>query len=268
MPRILLSWMILGWAVSAAAQAPARKPRTLAGVCGTTNWVCVAECIDASCVEQCLRAGCEEALARLQACTVKAGCAPDDTSCSERACGRTCQRAFEPAPPSPEKEKQEPCGGLAGEGSGKVPEKVVGRWELSAATLKPQPEDAPTRLNPRPRADYARSLEVTPEGCFLMRTRLEDATLGRGNSLEVRAWGTFAVAGDDKVTLRARDGQAVGPVCGTPRVIGLSKGKFQGPRYTFSVEGDTLTLVADNASQSTFQFQRVKADDVKGATKE
>jgi hypothetical protein len=236
-------------------------------VCGTTNWVCVADCIDEGCVEQCLRAGCETALGRLQACTEKAGCAPDDTTCSARACGATCRRAFEPAPRSPEKEKPQPCEGFKVEGSGRVPEKVVGRWELSAATLKPEFNSELERLNPSPRPDFRRTLEVTPEGCFLMSTALEDATLGQGNALDVRAWGTFAVTGD-KVVLQPKDGQAAGQVCGKPRVFGLSKGKFQGPRYTFSVEEDTLTLVSDDPSKRTFQFQRAPAEDAQKPAKQ
>jgi hypothetical protein len=258
MPRALLALCVLLQALSAAAQAPSDKPRTLAGVCGTTNWVCVAECIDASCVERCLREGCEEALERLQVCTSTAGCAPDDMQCSARACGQACQRAFEPAPRSPEREKPTPCKGFTVEGGGRPPAEVLGQWELSAATLMPEREGEPARLSPEPRADYARSLEVTPEGCFVMRTRLEAATLGQGNALEVRAWGTFAVTGQDRVALRTKDGQAVGTVCGKPRVISLSKGKFQGPRYTFTVEKDTLTLVVEDPSKRTFQFQRVK----------
>ncbi len=253
--------MALGWALSAIAQTPARTPRTLSGgVCGTTNWVCVAECIDSECVEQCMREGCEDAMARLRACTQKAGCAPDDTTCSARTCGGTCQRAFEPAPRSPEKERPRPCSGFQVEGHRKGLEKVVGRWELSAATLTAEPKEEPAPLDPKPRSDYARTLEVTPEGCFLLSTKLEDGTLGQGNALDVRAWGTFAVTGDDKVVLRPKDGQAVGQVCGKPRVFGLSKGKFLGPRYTFSVEEDTLTLVADDPTQRTFQFQRVKGE--------
>jgi hypothetical protein len=211
-----------------------------------------------------MRQGCEAALARLRTCTEKAGCAPDDAACAARTCGRTCQRAFEPAPPSPEKEKPQPCESLTVEGGGKVPEKLVGRWELSAATLKPEPEDEPARLDPQPRPDYARILEVTPAGCFLMRTKLEDATLGRGSALEVRSWGTFSLKEDDRVVVQTRDGQAVGQVCDKPRVIGLSKGRFQPSRYTYTVEGDTLTLVVDDASKRTFQFQRVK----EGATKQ
>lgn len=251
--------MLLGWTASALAQASSRKPRTLTGgVCGTTNWVCVAHCIDSTCVERCLREGCEEALEQLQLCTSRAGCAPDDTQCAARKCGETCQRAFEPAPPSPEKEKPRPCEGFQVEGPGRVPEELVGRWELSAATLRPEPRDEPERLTPSPRADFRRTLEVTAEGCFLMETELEDATLGQGNTLDVRAWGTFAVT-EDKVVLRPRDGQAVGQVCGKPRVFGLSKGRFRGPRYSFSVEEDTLTLVVDDASKRTFQFQRAPA---------
>jgi len=259
--------VILGWAASAGAQTSARSPRTLGGgVCGTSNWVCVAECIDSSCMDQCLREGCEQALGRLRACTTKAGCAPDDTTCSARACGGMCQRAFEPAPKSPEKEKPRPCEGFSVESQGAPPKEVVGRWELSAATLKPEPEGSPARLNPEPRPDYVRTLEVTPSGCFILRTKLEDATLGQGNFLEVRSWGSFAVT-KDKVVLKPKDGQAVGKVCGAPRVIGLSKGKFLGPRYTFSVEKDTLTLVVDDASKRTFQFQRTQAEDTQEAGK-
>jgi hypothetical protein len=266
--RALFVLVSLGWAATALAQASASKPRTLgAGVCGTTNWVCVADCIDEGCVEQCLRQGCEKALGRLQACTEKAGCAPDDTTCSARACGATCQRSFEPAPRSPEKEKPQPCEGFKVEGSGQVPPKVVGRWELSAATLKPEFKSELERLNPTPRPDFQRTLVVTPGGCFVMSTALEDATLGRGNALDVRAWGTFAVT-DDKVVLQPKDGQAVGRVCGKPRVFGLSKGKFQGPRYTFSVEEDMLTLVADDPSKRTFQFQRARDADAQEPAKE
>jgi hypothetical protein len=268
MTRTLSVLLTLGLALTAAAQTAASKPRTLTGgVCGTTNWVCVAECIDSACVDHCMREGCEQALARLRACTQKAGCAPDDTTCSARMCGGTCQLAFEPAPRSPEKEKPQPCQGFKVQG-GPAPAKVVGRWELSAATLTAEPKEEPASLDPKPRSDYARTLEVTPEGCFRMSTKLEDATLGQGNGLEVRSWGTFSVAGDDKVTLLPKDGQAVGKVCGKPRIFGLSKGKFQGPRYTFSVEKDTLTLVAEDPSKRTFQFQRVTGEGDKAPPKE
>lgn len=267
MSRSLLVLFVLGWTVSAVAEPPARKPRTLSGgVCGTTNWVCVAECIDAACVDQCLRQGCEEALGRLRACTERAGCAPEDTACSARECGDTCQKAFEPAPPSPEKEKPDPCTGFQVEGGGKVPEKLVGRWELSAATLKAEPKDNPAQLKPKPRSDFARTLEVTPGGCFLMSTALKEATLGRSDSLEVHSWGSLVAMDDDKIALRTKDGQAVGHVCGTPRIFGLSKGKFLGPRYSFTVEKDTLTLVVDDPTKRTFQFQRAKPGDAKGPT--
>ena len=208
--------------------------------------------------------GCEQALERLRACTEKAGCAPDDTTCSARVCGGTCQRAFEPAPKSPEKEKKEPCEGFSTDGP--PPKEVVGRWELAAATLKPEPPGSPARLNPDPRPDYVRTREVTPSGCFILRTKLEDSAIGQGNFLEVRSWGSFAVT-KDKVVLKPKDGQAVGQVCGAPRIFGLSKGKFLGPRYTFSVEKDTLTLVVDDASKRTFQFQRTQAQDTQEAGK-
>jgi hypothetical protein len=256
---------MLGWAAAAGAQTAGRAPRTLGGgVCGTTNWVCVAECIDSSCMDQCLREGCERALGRLRACTEKAACAEEDSACAARSCGGTCQRSFEPAPKSPEKEKPQPCEGFSTDGP--PPKEVVGRWELSAATLKPEPPGSPARLNPDPRPDYVRTLEVTPSGCFILRTKLENATIGQGNFLEVRSWGSFA-ATKDKVVLKPKDGQAVGEVCGAPRVIGLSKGKFLGPRYSFSVEKDVLTLVVDDASKRTFQFERTQARDTHEAGK-
>ena len=152
------------------------------------------------------------------------------------------------------------------EGQGTPPKEVVGRWELSAATLKPDPPGAPARLTPEPRPDYVRTLEVTPSGCFILRTMMEEATLGQGNFLEVRSWGAFAVT-KDRVVLKPKDGQAVGKVCGAPRVVALAKGKFLGPRYIFTVEKDTLTLVADDPSKRTFQFQRTQAKDTQEAEK-
>lgn len=148
-------------------------------------------------------------------------------------------------------------------GSGRVPEEVVGRWTLEAASLRPEPKAVSVgeRVDPTPRPDYARSLEVTPGGCFLLRTKLEDATLGRGNALEVRSWGAFQV--DDKkdtVALRTKSGQAVGPVCGRPRVISLSRGRFQRPMFKYDVEGDTLTLTAQDSSKQTFMFHRQARD--------
>ena len=131
-----------------------------------------------------------------------------------------------------------------------MPEKLVGRWELAAATLTAAPKDNPARLEPKPRSDYARTLEVTPQGCFTMSTALQEATLGRSNSLEVRAWGSVVPGEKDLVTLGIQDGQAIGHVCGKPRIFGLSKGKFQKPRYHFSVEDDALTLTVDDAAST------------------
>lgn len=254
MLRALCAVLVLVWAAPAVAQAPARKPRALAGVCGTSNWVCVAECVDTHCVDKCLKQGCEAALGRLKQCTAKSGCGTDDSECVAEKCGPICKRAFEPAPPSPEKEKPDPCAGVAGS---PVPEEVVGTWELSAASIEAGAIENPAAEEPSPRPDYVRTLEVTPGGCFILQTRLEDATLGRGNTLVVRAWGTFEVSEKEQVVLHIRDGQAVGPVCGDERVMPLAKGRFRGPPYTFDVDKDTLTLTAKAASKQTFQFQRV-----------
>jgi hypothetical protein len=243
---------------SGGAQAGG-KARTLAGRCGSANWVCVAQCIDVTCVDRCLAEGCEKALGALAQCAARSGCGPDDSDCVARVCGKQCGRTFEPAPASPEKENPDPCTD-ASVGAGAVPKKVVGRWSLEAASIRPDEKpriEGVESPDAKPRPDYARSLVVTPGGCFLLRTKLEDATLGRGNALEIRSWGAFQVnEKDDTVELRTTSGQAVGPVCGKPRVIGLSKGKFQPTLYTYDVEGDTLTLTAKTPSQQTFQFRR------------
>jgi len=265
--------------VPAEAQAPqgqasASRPRALAGRCGAANWVCVSQCIDITCVERCLAKGCEEALVALARCAQKSGCGPDDSACVARTCGKQCERTFEPAPPSPVKETPDPCAEASVE-AGKVPRKMVGRWSLEAASLRPEEKarvvegtgaaDAGVTADggvvavadAMPRADYERWLEVTPTGCFVLRSRLEDATLGRGNELEVRRWGTLVVnEKEDTVELRTVSGQAVGPVCGKPRVISLSKGKFENRTYSYEVTKDTLTLTAETPSVQTFQFRR------------
>ncbi|WP_371876571.1 hypothetical protein [Pyxidicoccus fallax] len=254
--------LALGAVLPAAAQTSSERPRTVAGVCGATNWACVAECIDAECVDKCLREDCENALAKLKACTEKAGCAPDDTQCSKRTCGGTCQRSFEPAPPSPEKERADPCQGVQ---AAKPPEELVGLWTLSAASLPEEESGGPERIEAQPRADYARTLQVMPNGCFVLRTALEEATLGQGNKLVVRAWGTLEVSDKDKLTLRTRDGQAVGPVCGDKRVIPLSrkKLKFRGGTYRWDLEKEVLTLMVDDATKQTFQFDRTPQEEGK-----
>jgi len=265
--------------VPAEAQAPqgqasASRPRALAGRCGAANWVCVSQCIDITCVERCLAEGCEKALVALARCAQKSGCGPDDSACVARTCGKQCERTFEPAPPSPVKETPDPCAEASVE-AGKVPRKMVGRWSLEAASLRPEEKarvvegtgaaDAGVTADggvvavadAMPRADYERWLEVTPTGCFVLRSRLEDATLGRGNELEVRRWGTLVVnEKEDTVELRTVSGQAVGPVCGKPRVISLSKGKFENRTYSYEVTKDTLTLTAETPSVQTFQFRR------------
>jgi len=256
-PILLL--LALGAAPAALAQraSSSRRPRTVAGVCGATNWACVAECIDAECVDTCMRHDCEDALTRLKACTRSAGCAPDDSACAARACRPLCQRSFEPAPPSPEKEVPDPCEGAEARGT-PPPSALVGTWTLVAASIPEAPSTREERIEPQPRADYARSLQVTPAGCFVLRTSLEAATLGEGNSLVVRAWGALEVAGKRRVILRTRAGQAVGPVCGDKRVIPLagSARRFRGRTYRWDVERGALTLMVEDETKQTFQFER------------
>ncbi|WP_223642445.1 hypothetical protein [Corallococcus sp. EGB] len=256
--RLLVLLLVSGAALPAAAQAP----RTVAGVCGRTNWVCVAECIDAECVDKCLREGCEDALKRLKACTSKAECAPDDTACAAKSCGLTCERSFEPAPKSPEKLVTNPCEGANAPKGTAVPKELVGTWVLSAAsipdTVKPGEEQ---RIEVQPRSDYARALQVTPTGCFVLRTTLDDATLGRGSMLDVRAWGRLEVTDKKHLALRTQDGQAVGPVCGKERVVPLSQGRFKGGEFTYVIEAkDSLILTVPGATRQTFQFEREKPE--------
>jgi hypothetical protein len=223
----------------------------------------VARCIDTSCVERCLAEGCEQALEALERCASQSKCGSEDSACVARVCAKQCQRTFEPAPRSPVKETPDPCAQATGTA---VPKEAVGRWALEAASVRPEERERLVGQNEgvdvKPRPDYARVLEVTPGGCFLMRTKLEDATLGKGNMLEVRAWGTFQVnEKDDTVEVSTQSGQAVGTVCGKPRVIGLDKKRFEPvPPYGFDVRGDTLTLTAKDASKQTFQFRRQKPE--------
>jgi hypothetical protein len=257
--------MMVWGPLSAGAQAPAAtkgagSPRSLAGRCGSANWVCVAQCIDVSCVDRCLAKGCEKALDALAGCAAKSGCGANDSDCVENACGKQCVRTFEPAPPSPEPELTSPCAD-GSVGTGRVPKKMAGTWSLEAASVRPEEkakvvgQEEPQDVKPRP--DFKRSLTVTPDGCFLLRTKLESATLGKGSELEVRSWGAFVVdEKKDTVELRTTSGQAVGTVCGKPRVVGLSKGKFQRPLYKYELEGDVLGVTAQTESKQTFQFRR------------
>ncbi|AKQ68930.1 hypothetical protein A176_005842 [Myxococcus hansupus] len=257
----VLLFLVLGGVPLAAAQTSSQRPRTVAGVCGATNWACVAECIDAECIDTCMRKDCEQALARLKACTRNAGCSPSDAQCSARACQPICQRSFEPAPPSPEKDVQAPCEGVRAPGA-PPPKNLVGTWSLVAASLPDEVTAREERIEAQPRSDYARSLQVSPTGCFVLRTSLEAATLGEGNSLVVRAWGTVEVAGKGRIRLRTRDGQAVGPVCGDKRVIPLSgpKLKFRGGAYDWDLEEEVLTLMVEDTTKQTFQFERVNPE--------
>lgn len=256
--RLLVLFLVSGAALPASAQAP----RTVAGVCGRTNWVCVSECIDAECVDKCMREGCEDALKRLKACTSKAACAPDDTACAAKSCGLTCERSFEPAPKSPEKLVTNPCEGDKAPKGTAVPEELVGTWVLSAASIPDTDQPgAEKRIDVQPRSDYARALQVTPSGCFVLRTTLDDATLGRGSTLDVRAWGQLEVKDKKHLSLRTQDGQAVGPVCGKERVVPLSKGRFKGGDFTYAIEEkDSLILTVPGATRQTFQFEREKAE--------
>ena len=259
--RILTAvlFALMGSAPALGQAGAAAAPRTLAGRCGATNWACVAQCIDRTCVDRCLADVCEKALNSLVRCAERSGCGPDDSVCSAKACGRQCEKSFEPAGRTPERETLNPCADPA-LGKGRVPRELVGRWSLEAASISAEDREklaAQEGKDVKPRPDYERLLEVTPDGCFLLETNLEDATLGRGNQLAVRAWGAFEVDEKQKaVSLQPQDGQAVGPVCGKDRAIPVPKEKLQSGTYAFDVEGEVLTLTRKDASKQTFQFRR------------
>jgi hypothetical protein len=255
--RLLVLLLVSSAALPAAAQAP----RTVAGRCGSANWVCVSECLESECVDQCLREGCEAALKTLKTCTSKAACAPDDTACAAKSCGLTCERSFEPAPKSPERKVESPCEGPKALQGSAVPKELVGTWILSAASIPDVDQGKEERLDVQPRPDFARSLRVTPTGCFELRTKLDDATLGRGSTLEVNAWGKVETRGKDKLALRTQDGQAVGPVCGKERVVPLAKGRFKGGDFSWAIEEkDSLILTVPGGTRQTFQFEREKPE--------
>ncbi|MBF5045142.1 hypothetical protein FGE12_22255 [Aggregicoccus sp. 17bor-14] len=253
---LLLSLVMLAPGGARAQAAGAAK--TAAGRCGAQNWTCVALCVDRKCSNECLATGCERTLATLKKCTAQKGCPSDDPNCSEQRCRPLCQKSFEPAPPSPQKEQPDPCASLALKGP--PPEdKYVGNWVLQAASLPPRTETDRVASDPDVRADFDLSLEVTPTGCFVLRTPLDDATLGRGNSLEVRAWGIFdTTKRKHHVLLVGRGGQAVGAVCGDRRVIPLNHEKFNVTSYELKMEDGFLILTGETAAKQVFQFEKQK----------
>jgi hypothetical protein len=249
----LLALASLLTATAAHAQGAAK---TAAGRCGSQNWTCVALCVDRKCSNQCLATGCAKTLATLKKCAAAEKCPSDDPECSEQRCRPLCQRSFEPAPPSPQKEQADPCAGLAIRGP-PPDEKYVGRWVLQAASLPPRTEAERVAMDPDVRADFDLTLEVTPAGCFVLRTPLDDATLGRGNSLEVRAWGVFDTQKqEDHVLLQGRGGQAVGAVCGDRRVIPLNHEKFNVTSYKLQMEDGLLILTGETDAKQVFQFEK------------
>lgn len=252
-PALLLCALLLTPLAAARAQGAAK---TAAGRCGAQNWTCVALCVDRKCSNACLAKGCAQQLAALKRCAAERGCPSDDPGCTERRCTPVCQRSFEPAPPSPQKEQPDPCAGLGVKGS-PPDEKYVGRWVLQAASLPPRTEAERVERDPEVRADFDLTLEVTPRGCFVLRTPLDDATLGRGNALEVRAWGVFDTAhAEDQVRLLGRGGQAVGAVCGEQRVIPLDPRRFNVTSYRLQLEDGLLLLTGLTDAKQLFQFEK------------
>lgn len=230
------------------------------GICETTDWACVSECISEECADECLRKRCQRVLDALIICSRRTGCGPAeaDASCIERNCDRLCEAAFgEPTKEQP-KEAFDPCPTLKAPPVD-VPDNLVGEWELSAASLEP-PKDAGVKTEPEdrePRGDYARFLRITDRGCFVLTTPLQDESLGEGNRVTVRAWGTIQV---DRRRIRflTTDAHARGQACKVGVARELSEAKFVQPRFDWKIEADVLSLTGRDPQKTSFQFEKRK----------
>lgn len=225
--------------------------------CGDADWACVAECIDVKCIMSCYPPTCLRTLAALRKCAQREGCPPDDAACTEQNCEGLCDAAFGAPPDKNAPKFQDPCAGGGGTGAG-VPGKLVGDWELIAATM--QSVDAGEELEPTPRPDYTRRLRISPSGCFVLETPLSDPTLGNGNDVLVRASGQVRVQGKNRLTLETRAAHAEGNICMRPVTKALASTKFRMPQFKFVVEGGILSLIAADAEHQAFQFERRKAE--------
>lgn len=227
-------------------------------VCADADWACVSECIDVKCILACYPPACVRALGALRRCAEKQGCPPDDPGCTEQNCEPQCDAAFGERPKEQAPKFQDPCAGGGGSGQG-VPKKLVGHWELIAATM--QSVDVGEELEPTPRPDYTRVLRISPSGCFVLETPLTDPTLGSGNEVLVRSSGQVKVAGKDRLTLETNAAHAEGNICTRPVTKSLPSTKFRRPQFKFVVEGGILSLIATTDARQAFQFERRKAEE-------
>lgn len=252
--RTWVLWSSLVAISSAYAQAPARPD---AAVCAEANWTCVAECIDVRCIDRCLQPGCQAKLTALRSCTVKKGCPGTDPTCGHVRCAKACKEAFGGSG-FRAKTQLPGCETLP---ESAVPPRWVGSWMLTAAGLGVR-DIFGESVTPTPRADYARALTVHPSGCFVLETRLEDATLGQGHGLVVRAWGRLAVTRSspkkdpDQADFLLEAAVAEGSLCGHERRYRLSPKARSLGTFRIEPQDDTLTLVERTATGQTFQFRR------------
>jgi hypothetical protein len=232
------------------------------GICEYADWACVSECISEKCADECLRKRCQRVLDALVECSSRRGCedaGTGDTRCVERTCTSLCRAAF--GPPSQRKPdpKFDPCS-TAKERVANVPKELIGTWNLSSASLEPLEERGPeeTEEERLPRPDYARSLRITETGCFVLVTPLEDATLGEGNRVTVRSWGTVEATGTRKKRVRflTTGANADGTACKVDVEQDLRKSKFLQPTYEWQVEREVLSLTGKDPEKTSYQFER------------
>lgn len=241
-------------AVLLAAFATARADEQ-EGACAQTNWVCVAECIDRRCADECLRGDCEQQLSALRRCPASEGCDAGDGACGVARCEEPCVAAFGAPAAVPSPEPADPCEGMRG---GAVPKELVGTWNLHGASMEPFDRRA-AEPTPQPRPDYAKVLRISPTGCFVMELELGAATLGEGNGVVVRGWGTVTAqeSGEKKLlAFHTISGRAAGNVCGKPRAVDLFGGQFRSPVVEYDLKGKDLYLTRTTPDRQTFQFAK------------
>lgn len=223
-------------------------------VCADADWACVSECIDQECVLGCYPPTCLRVLAALRTCAERRGCPPDDARCTEETCEAHCDAAFGARPKGRAARAPDPCVAHAAPDGGAMPRKLVGDWELIAATMPSV--DAGQELTPTPRPDYTRYLRVTPSGCFVLETPLAVPTVGSGNEVVVRSSGQVRITGKDQLTLQTTRAHAEGSVCLRPVSKPLPSRRFRRPGFQYVVEGRILSLTANTEGKETFQFKR------------
>ena len=90
----------------------------------------------------------------------------------------------------------------------------------------------------------------------MLESPLEDATLGEGNRVTVRSWGTLQIQGKSRIRFLTTGAHAQGNACGVDVSQDLSRSKFIQPTYDWSVESKVLSLTGRDPPKTSFQFDQ------------